>query len=150
MGESRRGWVRASPATARGNGGWCWVLGRWSPLVALGLWLAIWVVAASVAQVVQRLKAAPQPTLFGKLRAQPWAWYGMTVAHVGVAVFIVGVTIVRGYETERDLRMAPGDRTTIGGYEFTFLGTRELPGPNYTPALASRLPNGARITIRRR
>lgn len=108
------------------------VLGRWSPLIALGLWLALWVVAATVAQLVQRLKTAPQATLGAKLRAQPWSWYGMTVAHVGVAVFIVGVTIVRGYEAERDLRMAPGDRTTIGGYEFTFKGTKELPGPNYT------------------
>ena len=107
-------------------------LGHWSALVALGLWLAIWVVVASAVQLVQRLKTAPQAGLLAKLRAQPWSWYGMTVAHLGVAVFIVGVTIVRGYETERDLRMAPGDRTTIGGYEFTFRGTRELPGPNYT------------------
>jgi cytochrome c-type biogenesis protein CcmF len=39
---------------------------------------------------------------------------------------------VKGYETERDVRMAPGERTAIGGYEFEFKGTRERPGPNYT------------------
>ena len=55
----------------------------------------------------------------------------MTLAHLGVAVFIVGVTLVKGYETERDLRMAPGDKVALGGYEFTFKGTKELPGPNY-------------------
>jgi cytochrome c-type biogenesis protein CcmF len=51
---------------------------------------------------------------------------------VGVAVFILGVTLVKGYETERDLRMAPGEKTTLGGYEFTFKSTEPVPGPNYT------------------
>jgi cytochrome c-type biogenesis protein CcmF len=55
----------------------------------------------------------------------------MTLAHMGVAVFILGVTLVRGYETERDLRMAPGETVAIGGYRFTFKGTKEVPGPNY-------------------
>jgi cytochrome c-type biogenesis protein CcmF len=55
----------------------------------------------------------------------------MTVAHLGVAISILGVTLVKGYETERDLRMAPGDHVEIGGYDFTFRGTREGPGPNY-------------------
>ena len=107
------------------------VLGRWSLMVAFGLWLGLWVVAASVAQFAQRLKAAPQATLGAKLAAQPLSWYGMTLAHIGVAVFIFGVTIVKGYETERDLRMEPGDKVALGGYEFTFKGTKELPGPNY-------------------
>jgi len=108
------------------------LLGRWSPLVAFSLWLALWVVTSAVAQLVQRLEVAPQPTLAAKLRAQSLSWYGMTVAHLGIAVFIVGVTIVKGYETERDLRMAPGQHTVIGGYDFEFKGVREVPGPNYT------------------
>jgi len=108
------------------------LLGRWSPLVAFGLWLALWVVSSAVAQLVQRLEVAPQATLAAKLRAQSLSWYGMTVAHLGIAVFILGVTIVKGYETERDLRMAPGQHTVIGGYDFEFKGVREVPGPNYT------------------
>ena len=94
------------------------VLGRWSPLVAFGLWLALWVVAATLAQLLHRR---------GTLRTQSLSWWGMTVAHLGVAVFIFGVTLVKGYETERDLRMAPGEKTTLGGYEFTFLGTSLVP-----------------------
>jgi cytochrome c-type biogenesis protein CcmF len=107
------------------------VLGRWSLLIAFGLWLALWVVAASAVQLLHRLKTAPQATLGAKLRAQSLSWWGMTVAHLGVAIFIFGVTLVKGYETERDLRMAPGDKVVIGGYEFTFRGTRDVPGPNY-------------------
>src|SRR5688500_10901980 len=106
-------------------------LGRFSFMVALGLWLALWVVAASVVQLRHRLANAPQATLASKLAAQPLHWWGMTVAHLGVAAFILGVTLVKGYETERDLRMVPGDKVAIGGYEFTFKGTREVPGPNY-------------------
>ena len=106
-------------------------MGHFSFAVAAGLWLAAWVFAASAVQLGARLKAAPQAGLAAKVRAQPRSWYGMTVAHVGVAVFIVGVTLVRGYGTERDLRMAPGERVVIGGYEFTFKGTSEVPGPNY-------------------
>ncbi len=107
-------------------------MGRFSLLVASGLWLAFWVIAAVAVQVVQRLRTAPQPALGARLRAQPLAWYGMNVAHLGIAIFIIGVTLVRGYETERDLRMVPGDTASIGGYDFTFRGTREVPGPNYS------------------
>jgi cytochrome c-type biogenesis protein CcmF len=55
----------------------------------------------------------------------------MTVAHLGIAVFITGVTLVKGYETERDVRMAVGDTVTVGGYTFRFAGVRDAAGPNY-------------------
>jgi cytochrome c-type biogenesis protein CcmF len=105
--------------------------GRFSLLVASGLALGFWVVAATVLQLHQRLASSPQSGWLARIRAQPASWYGMTVAHLGVAVFIFGVALVKGYETERDLRMAVGDRVTIGGYEFTFKGTKEIRGPNY-------------------
>ena len=61
----------------------------------------------------------------------------MTVAHLGVAVFIIGVTLVKGYETERDLRMVPGDKVAIGGYEFTFKGTQRSARARTTPRCAA-------------
>ena len=48
-----------------------------------------------------------------------------------MAVFIIGVTLVKGYETERDVRMAVGDSVTVGGYAFRFDGVRGITGPNY-------------------
>lgn len=106
-------------------------LGRSSFMITFGLWLAFWVAAGTVAQVAQRLRGAPQATLRAKAAAQSLSWYGMTVSHLGIAIFILGVTLVGGYETERDLRMSPGDRATVAGYDFTFKGTTEIPGPNY-------------------
>src|SRR5690242_15384039 len=98
------------------------VAGRFSFGKLLALWLAFWVLFAGAVQVWQRLRIAPQATWGARLRAQPLAWWGMTLAHAGVAIFILGVTLVRGYETEQDLRMAPGEKVAIGGYEFTFAG----------------------------
>ncbi len=109
------------------------VLGRWTPLVAFGLLLAAWIIAASVVTLKYRL-SRHDGNLGERLRAQPPAYYGMLLAHCGVAVFIIGVTLVKGYETERDVRMAVGDSVTVGGYVFRFDGVREVTGPNYSGA----------------
>jgi cytochrome c-type biogenesis protein CcmF len=53
------------------------------------------------------------------------------VAHFGVGVFIVGVTLVRGFETEKDVRMQLGDTVEIGGYTFLLEGLDKVAGPNY-------------------
>jgi cytochrome c-type biogenesis protein CcmF len=113
------------------------VAGRFSIGKLVALWLAFWVIFSAAVQVWHRLRTAPQATLGAKLAAQPLAWWGMTLAHLGIAIFILGVTLVRGYETEQDLRMSPGQKVAIGGYEFTFVGTREVAGPNYTATQGS-------------
>ena len=106
-------------------------LGKFTAVIAFGLWLGLWVVAATVTHVGQRVRASPQATLRGRIAAQSLSWYGMVLAHLGVAVFIFGVTLVKGYEKELDLRMSPGDHVTLGGHEFLFKGAKEVAGPNY-------------------
>jgi len=97
------------------------LMGRWSPLVAMGLLLAVWIAASTVFQVRERLKSGV-PSL---------SFWGMHLAHLGVAAFVVGVTLVKGYEVEKDVRMAAGDTLHIGGYTVRLLGVSEVPGPNY-------------------
>jgi cytochrome c-type biogenesis protein CcmF len=106
------------------------VAGRWSPLVSLGLGLAAWIVAATAVGAMERIRNV-RGSLAARFGQQPRAWWGMTLAHLGVAVFITGVTLVKGYETERDVRMAVGDTVTVGGYTFRFDGVRDAAGPNY-------------------
>jgi cytochrome c-type biogenesis protein CcmF len=108
------------------------VMGGWSALTAFGLFLALWIVAATVALVVQRLRASPQRGLAAKLGANSAAWYGMVVAHLGIAVFIVGVTMVRSYGIEQNVTLDNGQSVTAGGYEFTFRGVTPVTGPNFT------------------
>ena len=55
----------------------------------------------------------------------------MHIAHVGIAVCVVGITMVKGYETEKDVRMRVGDTVSVGGYTFKLTGIREAKGPNY-------------------
>jgi cytochrome c-type biogenesis protein CcmF len=55
----------------------------------------------------------------------------MQFAHLGIAIFVIGVTMVKGYENERDVRMSMGDTVEVGGYQFRFDGTTESEGPNY-------------------
>jgi cytochrome c-type biogenesis protein CcmF len=105
--------------------------GRWSPMIAFGYWLAAWIVASSVEQVRHQLRHAGGGWLAAAAR-QPRGWWGMMAAHLGIAVFIVGVTSVKGYEIERDVKMAVGDTLTVRDYTFRFLGVREGRGPNYS------------------
>jgi cytochrome c-type biogenesis protein CcmF len=60
----------------------------------------------------------------------------MHVAHIGVAVFIVGVTLVTGYESEKDVRMSLGDTVSVGGHVFKLNGVQQVTGPNYVAARA--------------
>ncbi len=98
-----------------------WLMGSWTPLVGLGTLLATWIVASSVFQIRDRLRSGWPPRSF----------WGMHFAHVGIAVFVLGVTLVKGYEVEQDVRMAMGDTVAIGGYSVRLLSVNEVPGPNY-------------------
>ncbi|MFO1316583.1 MAG: heme lyase CcmF/NrfE family subunit [Burkholderiales bacterium] len=107
------------------------VMGRWSPLIAFGLFLALWIVASTVTLVVQRLRNAPQQGLAAKLAANSAAWYGMLLAHLGVAAFIVGVTMVKSYGIEQNVTMDVGQTVNVAGTDFTFRGVVPVNGPNY-------------------
>jgi cytochrome c-type biogenesis protein CcmF len=116
------------------------VMGQWKPLVSIGLLLAIWIVAAILVNVWERVRVTSgKVTTFQKLRTQSRSYYGMQLAHLGVAVFIVGVTMVTGYQSEQDVRMEPGSTVSAGGYEFRFIGETDVAGPNYRAARAEIL-----------
>src|SRR5688572_14039704 len=124
------------------------VLGKWTPLISFGLLLAVWVVAASAVNLKARLARAPG-RLGARLKSQSRSYYGMLLAHCGVAVFIAGVTLVKGYETERDVRMAVGDSVTLGAYTVRFDGVKNVKGPNYRAARGEMTVSrgGALVTV---
>ncbi|HEX5964584.1 MAG TPA: cytochrome c-type biogenesis CcmF C-terminal domain-containing protein, partial [Pyrinomonadaceae bacterium] len=117
------------------------VLGGWKPLVSIGLLLAVWIVATIVVNLWERVRVTTgKVSTFQKLRAQSRSYYGMQLAHLGVAVFIVGVTLVTGYQVEQDVRMEPGTTVSAGGYEFRFITVNDnVRGPNYRAARAEIL-----------
>jgi cytochrome c-type biogenesis protein CcmF len=113
------------------------VLGQWKPLVSLGLMLALWIVFSAGLNIWERVKTTSgQLSVVQKLRTQTRSYYGMHLAHLGVAVFIVGVTLVTGYQSEQDVRMDVGDSVTAGNYTFRLIGVTNVAGPNYRAARA--------------
>jgi cytochrome c-type biogenesis protein CcmF len=112
-------------------------MGQWGVMVALGVLLAAWVAASGFVQLYEKVRnAASGLSAWTRLRSVPRATYGMLLAHFGVAVFVVGVTLVKGYESEKDVRMEPGDTVELGGYTFRFDGVRDVQGPNYVAGRA--------------
>jgi cytochrome c-type biogenesis protein CcmF len=107
------------------------------PLIATGaLTLTCWIVAGLVVDLRERLRSpAGQPAdVLGRLRKIPRSMVGMMVAHLGVALFAFGVTMVKTYEVERDVKMGPDSTTELAGYQFRMLDVRELQGVNYDAA----------------
>ena len=98
-------------------------LGRWSALVGLGLALAAWICITTFLSFKGRLR-------------QTRAHYGMALAHLGVAAFVVGVTLVKGYESDVDVKIRAGETVQLAGYAFRFDGVSRVAGPNYTAAQA--------------
>ena len=105
--------------------------GHWSFMVAVGILLAVWIVSSSVTNLWSRIRPNEGGQIGAKLAALPRGYLGMLAAHVGVAVFIAGITLVKGYEVEKDVRMDAGDTVQLGPYTARFNGTVEGTGPNY-------------------
>ena len=113
------------------------VLGHWTPMIGFGLLLAVWISSTAVLNLVSRIASHPAIGWARRFSSQPGSYYGMLLAHLGVSVFVLGVTVVSGFQSESDVRMATGESTTTGGYTFTLQGVREIKGPNYVAAQAS-------------
>jgi cytochrome c-type biogenesis protein CcmF len=109
-------------------------MGKWTPLASFGLLLALWIAASSVVNLMSRAGGIGGTGFGTKLRALPRSYYGMLLAHLGVAVFVVGVTMVKTYEAEKDLRLEIGDTVELGGYAFRLDAINDVKGPNYIAA----------------
>jgi cytochrome c-type biogenesis protein CcmF len=96
-------------------------MGGWTVGTAVGSALTVWIAASGVLQIAQRLKSGMPPLSF----------WGMHLGHMGIAVFVFGVTMVGGFQEEQDVKMGPGDTVMVGGYQFKLVGVKDTLGPNY-------------------
>jgi cytochrome c-type biogenesis protein CcmF len=98
------------------------VYGWHSVLSAIGIIVALWLAFASLIEPVERLR---------KGHSLSAAVLGMSVAHFGLAMFILGATTVESYKHEKDLSLRPGQSTEVAGFTFTMNSLRDVAGPNY-------------------
>jgi cytochrome c-type biogenesis protein CcmF len=97
------------------------MMGEFTLLTALGFLLSFWIIASGVLQIIRQVKVG-KPTR---------SFIGMQLGHIGIAVFVIGVTMVGAYQEEKDVRMAPGDTVSVGGYQIRLVDVRPAQGPNY-------------------
>jgi cytochrome c-type biogenesis protein CcmF len=105
-------------------------LDGFKPWASLGFFLAAWIALAVLVAFADRLKHG-QGGLLQKLSALPRGFWGMQLAHFGIAVGVAGIAVVANYATERDVRMDVNSYAELDGYTFTFRGTTGHDGPNY-------------------
>ena len=96
--------------------------GAFHPSTVIGLTAGIWVILSSLYEPLQRLR---------RKQSLSRSVVGMTVAHIGVGVFAIGVTVVQTYRIEKDIALQPGQSVELQGYTFDFRSTRPVQGPNY-------------------
>ena len=92
---------------------------------AAGVTGGAWVILGSLFYVAQLLKRKNSLKVPGSVLA-------MTLAHVGLGVFLVGLSMVSTLSSEKHLRMEAGDKYQMAGYTFEFLGTSKVQGANYS------------------
>jgi cytochrome c-type biogenesis protein CcmF len=98
--------------------------GRWSALTGLGLFLAIWIALTALLSLRKRPRDSR-------------AYLGMALAHFGVAVFVVGVTLVKSYQSDQDAKLRPGEAVELAGYRFRMDAVHDVKGPNYVASRAT-------------
>ena len=107
------------------------VMGKLTPMLFVGMLMAFWVISSVFTAFKIRLSQAGSGDLMSKLKSITPAFYGMLLAHFGLAIFIIGVAMVKGYESEQDITMQVGETVKIKGLDFRFDGAKPVKGPNY-------------------
>jgi cytochrome c-type biogenesis protein CcmF len=107
-------------------------------LAVLGLGLAAWMFVGALVEWSDRVRLfrGGLGESWRRARNLPRASYGMTIAHMGLAVTIAGIA-ASAFQTERIVVMRPGDDLPLAGYVLHLDGVDKVQGPNFTAEEAS-------------
>lgn len=95
--------------------------------LGFGVFVGAWVFAGVATDLIRRIGGGGLSRAM-KLNRSVW---GMTIAHLGLAIFVIGTACENAARVERTFVMSPGDQVEMNGRTFTFNGVREVEGPNY-------------------
>ncbi len=109
-------------------------------LAAGGIGLGVWVIAGSLNELALRMGIGPRLDLArvrNRARGMPRSAFATTIAHVGLGILILGITVQSAGQIERILVMRPGETAEIAGYQVRFDGVAAAEGPNYSAQRAT-------------
>ncbi len=105
------------------------VLLEFSLAATVSIALAAWVVLSIGKDVSNRIVNKPTP--IQGLRALSLSYYGMQAAHLGVAVMLVGIGLTSYFSVEKSVLLEQGQSIVLAGYDFVFIGSSAVTGPNF-------------------
>jgi cytochrome c-type biogenesis protein CcmF len=91
-------------------------------LTPIGATVGFWIILSSLVDPLDRLRR--------RLRV-PAAIAGMSIAHIGLGLFVIGITFVQSNTIERDVALKPGQSVQLSDYVFRYEGVQNIEGPNY-------------------
>ena len=120
---------------------------------ALGMGLAAWLFIGALSEWAGRIKLLRVHPSESWRRALtlPRSAHGMTLAHAGMAVAIVGIVGSASWKVEEILIMRPGDSVAVAGYDYRLEGVNRVQGPNYVSDMAqiTVTRDGRPVTVQR-
>jgi cytochrome c-type biogenesis protein CcmF len=131
-GVAQRLWVAVLVALAAGLAAYALVSPR-KALGAAGLAVGAWLIAGVIAELVERTRAfrAPAAESWRRLVALPRGAWGMTLAHLGLGVFVLGACYETGWKAEAAETLSRGGSLDVGGYHLVLDQVGDVDGPNY-------------------
>ena len=113
---------------------------------AVTIALGSWVITASISDIARKLRNRnPWWQGFSRLSL---SYYGMTVAHAGFAIALLGAGLTTIYSDQRDVRLAYGEQVAVGGYHYELVAVRSARGPNYVADVGEiRVLDGDRLVV---
>ncbi|MFZ6656462.1 heme lyase CcmF/NrfE family subunit [Undibacterium sp. TJN19] len=125
-----------------------WLAYHYSFMFGLGTGLAIWILLATAGQLWKRVyQPAGDAAWWQSLRSPSLSFWGMVIAHAGVALFTIGVSAVKSLETSEDYHLRPGEHIVLAGYDITFKSLEKIDGPNYIAARGYFVINNAQSSF---
>ncbi|NVK37321.1 MAG: heme lyase CcmF/NrfE family subunit [Gammaproteobacteria bacterium] len=97
--------------------------------IIVGVALSAWVISSTLLDVYRKIQS--KQGMIAGIKKLSLSYYGMVIAHMGVAVTAMGICIVSNYTQEHDVRVVPGDTVDASGYHFVFDGVKKVQGPNF-------------------
>ncbi len=102
-------------------------------LGCLGLALGVWLIGGAISELVERTRAlrVPAADSWRRLVGLPRGAWGMTLAHLGLGVFVLGACFEIGWKGEAAEALSLGGSLDVGGYHLVLESVGPVDGPNF-------------------